>query len=218
MRQKILTRMKALGGQIDQVDVHQDLIDQLHIIKFNVVLYQKPHLTSWLDTNDQEPLIGLNAFMAEQETRLKEDCYGVYEDLIDHYYEPQSKSLGQLYWNVQTFTPFKPNTAHYEQWHRYFLEHQINLIDGLPSMRHATPEFIQILKGTGYPDHYYVCTHDLDRNNPMVYSTDSENFFKELHIEGYLSDFLNCCLSPRELIEMLKAREQQNTFLEFTHV
>lgn len=81
-------------------------------------------------------------------------------------------------------------------------------------------EFIQLLKSNGYPDHYYVCTSDPQPDNPMVYSTDCEDFFKSLHVEGRLKDFLNHCLAASELIDLIKARieSSKNQFTTFSLV
>lgn len=225
MKLELLKRIEQLGGNTQHISQTQCLKEQLQSIDFQYVVYQKPALTSWLDLEEQEPLIGLNEFISSQEKRLNTDCYGLYEDIIDYYYSPEGKNLGQMTWLGRLFTPFTPNTSDYEQWSSHFHTHGILPENLLNRVDDSIPEFIQIFHGNGYPDHYYICLSDPMPENPMVYSTDSESFFEMLNCEGYLHDFLNCCLTPQELIEMVKNRVELvehdkalKTFSEFTHV
>ncbi len=57
MKQAILDRIQALGGDISQVK-GKSLAEDLMSITFDTVLYPKPEDTPWADEEDQEPSYG----------------------------------------------------------------------------------------------------------------------------------------------------------------
>ncbi|MFW1644936.1 hypothetical protein [Acinetobacter guillouiae] len=47
---------------------------------------------------------------------------------------------------------------------------------------------------------------DPDPENPTLFGTDHEVFFTEVTHEGSLEDFFNRCMTPSELISIIKAK------------
>lgn len=56
-------------------------------------------------------------------------------------------------------------------------------------------EFMIIGETDSYPNFYFVCLADQEKENPIVYSTDHESFFDEITVEGTLSEFFHRLVS-----------------------
>ena len=55
MKQEILDRIQALGGDISQVK-GTSLAEDLSAITFNTILYEKPEDTAWARADEEEPI------------------------------------------------------------------------------------------------------------------------------------------------------------------
>ena len=64
----------------------------------------------------------------------------------------------------------------------------------------ATPDFVELLYTDGYPNYYLICLSDNDPENPVVWSTDHEEFFTEVTNEGRLNDFLDRFMTKEEFL------------------
>ena len=62
MKQTILNRIQALGGDISKVK-GTSLSDDLLAITFNTVLYPKPQDTPWAKADEKEPIYGLGEWV-----------------------------------------------------------------------------------------------------------------------------------------------------------
>ena len=62
MKQEILNRIQALGGNISQVK-GTSLAEDLLAITFNTVLYPKPEDTPWARADEEEPIYGLGKWV-----------------------------------------------------------------------------------------------------------------------------------------------------------
>jgi len=106
-----------------------------------------------------------------------------------HYLFDADITVGQDMWTPQSFTPLTPGTQDFAEYKSWFDEY----VDLSPirSFCESEPlEFVQILFGYGYPDHYYVCLQDATPEDPTVIGTDHEQFFSEVSTQGSLSEFL----------------------------
>ena len=67
MKQAILERLQALGGDISLVK-GESLAEDLCTITFETVLYKKPLLALWTHEVGEEPTIGLGDFLDANRT------------------------------------------------------------------------------------------------------------------------------------------------------
>ena len=68
------------------------------------------------------------------------------------------------------------------------------------------PDFIQVFYSYGFPDNYYICLSDPNPENPTLFGTDHEEYFREVTNEGNFEDFLNTFMTKDELLEIVKKR------------
>jgi hypothetical protein len=69
-----------------------------------------------------------------------------------------------------------------------------------------SPDFVLLFTSYGFPDSYYIALSDPNPENPTLFGTDHEVFFREVTNEGNLEDFLNTFMTKEELLEIVKRR------------
>ena len=201
MKQEILDRIKALGGNTDNVKGHS-LQEDLLSITFNTVLYLRPKDAPWA----QEPVWGIEDFVQDNWELFKSDKEAFYAKIIDKYFRLTEEGQGQVFWTVQLFTPFKEGSEDFDEWNDWF-EGEIadaNLEEIHKIIDERKPDFIQVFHSYGYPDQYYICLSDPNPENPTLFGTDHERFFIEISNEGNLEDFLHQFMTKDELLEIIK--------------
>ena len=205
MNSQILDRIKALGGNIDHVK-GESLVDDLLSISFNTVLYERPQDTPWAEADDQEPIYGLGDYIDAHQAELDADQDTFFKKLIAEYYQQTEEARGQTFWQAVLFTPYQQGTPDFDEWNRDFLEDDIDLKEIIAVTQDHQPDFLQGVYRYGFPDQYYICLSDPNLDNPTLFGTDHTVFFREVTNEGTLLDFLNCCMTPDELIAIIKAK------------
>ena len=205
MNSHILDRIKALGGNIDHVK-GESLVDDLLSISFNTVLYERPQDTPWAEADDQEPIYGLGDYIDAHQAELDADQDAFFKKLIAEYYQLTEEGRGQTFWQPVLFTPYQQGTPDFDEWNRDFLEDDIDLKEMIALTQNYQPDFLQVIYRYGFPDRDYICLSDPNLDNPTLFGTDHTVFFREVTNEGTLLDFLNCCMTPDELIAIIKAK------------
>ena len=205
MKREILEKIKQLGGNIDNVKGNS-LADDLLSITFDTVLYQKPEDTPWQTAEQTEPIYGVGEFINENEELFKADKQALYDKIIDKYFRITDEGYGQVFWQPRLFTPFKEGTDDFEEWNSDFTDEETDLSEIVKVTNDKTPDFIEIFYSYGFPDNYYICLSDPNPENPILFGTDHEVYFREVTNEGNLEDFLNTFMTKEELLEMVKKR------------
>ena len=129
-----------------------------------------------------------------------------FNQLIQEYYQLTEEGRGQTFWQAVRFTPYQAGTADFDEWNRDFLEDDIDLKAVIQLTQNPKPDFLQLFYRYSFPDRYYICLSDPDPENPTLFGTDHEVFFTEVTHEGSLEDFLNRCMTPSELMSIIKAK------------
>ncbi|MDO5857186.1 hypothetical protein Q2490_07795 [Myroides odoratimimus] len=203
MKQAILDRIKALGGDISQVK-RKSLAEDLMAITFDTVLYPKPKDTPWADKEDQEPIYGLGEYIDEHQELITTDKEAFFNKMITHYYVNTEEGRGQMFWTAAPFTPYKEGTEDYEEWNTDFMDEDfVNLSEIEKVVGTKYPSMIQLFYSYGFPDHYYICIDDPNQENPTLFGTDHEVFFREVTNEGSLEEFMQKFMTPQELITIV---------------
>ena len=205
MKKEILDRIQQLGGNISKVkglSSHSDILS----ITFDTVLYKRPIDTPWEKAEDSEPIYGISEFINENHELFKKDPKAFYDKIIEKYYRLTIEGYGQMFWEGRPFTPYKQGTEDYEEWNDEFIEDDIDLSEITKVTNETTPDFIYLFSSYGYPDNYYICLSDPNPENPTLFGTDHEVFFREVTNEGNLEDFLNIFMTKEELLEIVKRR------------
>jgi hypothetical protein len=205
MKKEILDRIQQLGGNISMVkglSTYSDIMS----ITFNTVLYRRPIDTPWETAEDSEPIYGIAEFISENIELLKKDKKAFYDKIIEKYYRLTIEGYGQMFWEGQPFTPFKEGTEDYEEWNEDFMDGDTDLSEITAVTNDPSPDFIYLFSSYGFPDNYYICLSDPNPENPTLFGTDHEVFFREISNEGNLEDFLNTFMTKEELLEIVKKR------------
>ncbi|MGJ1194946.1 hypothetical protein ACR777_03130 [Sphingobacterium spiritivorum] len=206
MKTEILEKIKQLGGNIDNVKGNS-LAEDILSITFDTVLYQKPEDTPWQTAENAEPIYGIGEFINENEELFKTDKQALYEKIIDKYFRLTKEGYGQVFWQPSLFTPFREGTADFEEWNNDFTnEEETDLNEIIKVTNDKTPDFIELFYSYGFPDNYYICLSDPNQENPTLFGTDHEVYFREVTNEGNLEDFLNTFMTKEELLEIVKRR------------
>lgn len=203
MKTEILERIKQLGGNVDNVK-GSSLKDDLLAITFDTVLYQRPVDTPWASAEEEEPIFGIGDFIDENTELLKTDKQNLYDKIIDKYFRLTEDSYGQSFWQPALFTPFKEGTADFEEWNSDFIGDDTDLSEIIKVTNDKTPDFLQLFYTYSYPDNFYICLSDPDKENPTLFGTDHTVFFREVTNEGTLEDFLNTFMTKDELLEIVR--------------
>ncbi len=204
LNQKILTRIQALGGDTSQVK-GTSLADDLLAITFDTVLYPKPQDTPWAKAEDTEPIYGIGAWVDDHRELYQTDKKDFYDQMIAQFYRLTEEPYGQHFWTVSLFTPFKEGTDDYEEWYDDFSDEEFTDLTEITKVTgDKTPDLIQLFYTSGYPDHIYIALSDPNEENPTLFGTDHEVFFREIDNMGTLEDYLNTLMTPEELIEIVE--------------
>ena len=204
MKQTILNRIQALGGDISKVK-GTSLADDLLAITFDTVLYEKPKDTPWTKADEEEPICGLGEWVDTHIELYKSDKKAFYNKMIAEFYCLTQEPRGQHFWIANLFTPFKEGTADYEEWYDDFSDEEfVDLTEITKLTTDKTPDFIQLFYTYSYPDHLYIALSDPNPENPTLFGTDHEVFFSEVDNMGSLDDYLNTLMTPEELINIVE--------------
>ncbi|MFW1985205.1 hypothetical protein [Acinetobacter guillouiae] len=153
MKKEILDRIKALGGNVDQVK-GVSWVDDLCAITFNTVLYERPQDTPWAAADDQEPIYGLGDYIDQHQAELDLNPAGFFNQLIQEYYQLTEEGRGQTFWQAVRFTPYQADTADFDEWNRDFLEDDIDLKAVIQLTQNPKPDFLQLFYRYSFPDRY----------------------------------------------------------------
>lgn len=205
MKIEILEKIKQLGGNIEKVKGNS-LAEDLLSITFDTVLYQRPEDTPWQNAEQAEPIYGIGKFINENEKLFKADKQALYDKIIEKYFRLTDEGFGQVFWQPRLFTPFKEDTDDYKEWFADFTDDDTDLSEIIKVTNDKTPDFIELFYSYGFPDNYYVCLSDPNPENPTLFGTDHEVYFREVTNEGNLEDFLNTFMTKNELLEIVKKR------------
>lgn len=82
----------------------------------------------------------------------------------------------------------------------------VNLEEIIAVSNDPSPDFVHVFESYGFPDNYYICLSDPHPENPTLFGTDHEVFFREITNEGTLEDFLKKLLTKEELLDIIKRR------------
>ena len=204
MKQEILKRIQALGGDISQVK-GTSLAEDLLAITFNTVLYPKPEDTPWARADEEEPIYGLGKWVDAHMELYQTDKKAFYDQMIAQFYQLTEEPHGQHFWTASLFTPFKEGTDDYEEWYDDFSDEEFTDLTEITKVTgDKTTDFIQLFYTYGYPDHIYIALSDPNPENPILFGTDHEVFFREIDNMGTLEDYLNTLMTPEELIEIVE--------------
>lgn len=206
MKAEILEKIKQLGGNIENVKGNS-LAEDILSITFDTVLYPRPEDTPWQTAENAEPIYGIGAFINENEELFKKDKQALYDKIIDKYFRLTKEGYGQVFWQPRLFTPFKEGTEDFEEWNVDFTdEEETDLTEIIKVTNDNTPDFIELFYSYGFPDNYYICLTDPNPENPTLFGTDHEEYFRKVTNEGNLEDFLNTFMTKDELLEIVKKR------------
>lgn len=204
LQPQLLQRIQALGSNISQIK-GESLFEQLSTITFNSVLYLKPTDTPWANTDEEEPIYGLAEFIDQYSTLITTNQEMLYQKIIEHFYQLTDEPHGQLFWEPTLFTPFLKGSDDFIEWNDLFVDvSEVNLQKIIEHTKTTTPAMIQLFTSYGYPSHYYCCLEDPHTDNPTLFGTDHTEFFQDISNEGSLLEFLNRCMTPTELISIVK--------------
>ena len=204
MKQEILNRLQALGGDISKVK-GTSLQEDLLAITFDTVLYEKPEDTPWTKADEEEPICGLGEWVDTRIELYKSDKKAFYNKMIAEFYCLTQEPRGQHFWIANLFTPFKEGTTDYEEWYDDFSDEEfVDLTEITKLTTDKTPDFIQLFYTYSYPDHLYIALSDPNPENPTLFGTDHEVFFSEVDNMGTLEDYFNTLMTPEELINIVE--------------
>ena len=205
MKKEILEQIKKLGGNIDNVKGNS-LQEDLQSITFDTVLYQRPTDKPWATAEEEEPIYGIGDFINQNESLFKEDKAALYDKIIQKYFRLTTEGFGQVFWEASPFTPFKEGTPDYAEWNGDFTDDETDLNEIIKVTNDPSPDFILLFTSYGFPDSYYIALSDPNPENPTLFGTDHEVFFREVTNEGNLEDFLDTFMTKEELLEIVKRR------------
>ncbi len=179
----IVKRIEALGGTADFSGL--SLLDDLRSIRLKGSFLKDHFVDLFLGRDRQD----------EQYVHIRQGGTLSYDDIT----WPRVEYLAEL------FTPFTPGTPDYEEWMGIGdeEEQQINLVTG-SQLR----QFFYVGHTESWPNLSFVCLDDPHPENPTVYTTDHEVFFREIENQGSFLDYLNSLVTPQEFQEMMLEIEQ----------
>ena len=206
MHPTILAQIRQLGGHTDQV-AGQSLAADLQAITFDTVLYPRPTDTPWAEAADAEPIAGLNEVVEAHRPLLATDPAAFYQRVANQLYCLTETPHGQVFFRPALFTPFRPGTPDYAEWNDYFTDpEEVDLGPVQAVAPGPTPDFMYLAHSYGFPDTYFICLSDPNPDNPTVFGTDHEEFFRAITNQGSLADFWQRFMPKEELLERLQHR------------
>lgn len=188
MNEHIINKINDLGGNTDAVSLEKSFVENWQSIRFNHYFYDE----DW-------DVYGIDQFYKENSDLYLNERDTFYENLLKHYFSKHELPYGQYFAKDWLFTPFKENSADWEEFNDLIEEDTVQAIVKVPR-----PDFICIFYSYGYPDHFFVCTADPDQSNPTVYSTDHEVYFDEIDNNGSLEEFLDRFMTKEEFLKVVK--------------
>lgn len=196
MEKSVLERLIELEGELLPSD-GQSLQSQLTSIALTTPLYPKPTDSPWATAEESEPIIGISQYVTENQILFDSNRKEFFNQLLLYYFGPDNSARyhGQSYFQTDLFTPFREGTADFQRWQGLIAMDEVQRV-----VRSTPLDFMKIAWSYGYPDAYYVCLSDPNPQNPLVYGTDHEEFFKEIEPNGTLSEFLNSFFTKTELL------------------
>ncbi|SHE63364.1 hypothetical protein [Pedobacter caeni] len=199
MKQEILDRIKELAGNTDNVK-NLSLQEDLQAITFTKSLY--PH-ELW-----GTELYGIDEYYENNIQEYEQDKDLFYRNLAKHFFNPNDDDYevgyGQMFYEATLFTPYKEGSFDFTEWNDIFTdEEEVDLSEIYKVTDEKKPDFIKIIYSNSYPDHFYICTSDTNSEDPTVFGTDHEVFFKEISNEGTLSKFLEQFYTEDEFLKIV---------------
>ncbi|WP_292010206.1 hypothetical protein [Chryseobacterium sp.] len=88
------------------------------------------------------------------------------------------------------------------------MDDDVDLTEVIKLTNDKKPDFILLFHSYGFPDHYFICLSDPNQENPTIFGTDHEVYFREITHEVNLEDFFNNFMTKDELFELIKKRIQ----------
>lgn len=169
-------QIRELGGTTSSADL--PLKETLLGISFLHYLYRE----DW-------EFYGVDEYFAQHRAVYDRNPDEFLDQLETYYFSKHDFACGQHVWQPAAFTPFTPGTSDFQEWDSFLSQHA-----DLSAFREVCGdgvlEFVQLIYSYGFPDHYYVCLQDPAQDNPTVFGTDHEEFFREISEYGPLAQFL----------------------------
>lgn len=207
MKKEITDRIRLLGGNVANLKGNS-LKEDLCAITFDTALFLKPVDTPWLAAEDTEPIEGLGDWVDEHMELFNSDREAFYKEMTETFFTLDEEPRRQLFWVARPFTPFQKGTPDFEEWNGWFTD-KAELGEIIKYSDCATPDFVELLYTDGYPNYYLICLSDNDPENPVVWSTDHEEFFTEVTNEGRLKDFLDRFMTKEEFLKLVKSKLEE---------
>lgn len=196
MKQEILDKIKKFGGNVDRVK-GRSLQEDVGAITFDTVLYA--------DFYGGFEVYKLKGFFDENKELYRSDKEMFFAKVLEKYFCMTEEGYGQKFWVGKSFTPFTEGTPDFEEWNDWFSDDEyVDLKEVQKVVGDGHLEFILLFESYGFPDHYYICLSDPNPENPTVFGTDHEVFFKEISNVGSLEDFLENFLTKEEFLDIVK--------------
>jgi len=189
MKQEILIQIQRLGGNIDNVKGNS-LQEDLELIEFKHPLYPN-------DYDDE--LYGTDEFYKNNKQLYLENKQVFYKNLVDHFFSDHDIPYGQAFFRNFLFTPFRQNSKDFGELDGLVEESEIRKV-----VKGTDLDFMCICYSYGFPDQYFVCLTDPNQENPTVYGTDHEVYFREIETEGTLEDFFKRFLTKHEFSKVVE--------------
>ena len=209
MKREILETLRKLGGDISRAkgaSLYEDLLS----VTFDTVLYA--------DFYGDFDICELEEFYSENKALFLSDKDAFSSKLLEKYFCLTDEGYDQKFWRAEMFTPFRSGTKDNEEWISEFGEDFFDKHMDLTEIRKITddtqPDFLLLFESYGCPDHYYICLSDPNPENPTVFGTDHEVFFREISNQGSLSDFLGNFFTKDEFLEIAFETIEQEGFAE----
>lgn len=190
MQASVLSRIRELGGSAAATVAGAPIDEQLAAVTLRCSLYD----SEWEAYGVDELVLAHRDLYQHERARF-------FDEAVDDLLSDVEKPRGQAVWTVRRFTPLREGTADHDEWWGHFQSLPLSEIRAL--VGGGVIDFAQVLYRHGWPDHSYVCLQDPNPENPTVFGTDHEEFFRVLTVQGTLGDVLDGFLDRRQLRALL---------------